>query len=276
MNKKKPAVLTVLYQTIMLIISITAIYPFVFIIMNALKNDSDFLTNKFGLPATISWENFSKAWNSSNIDIYFTNTFIIVAVTTILCVLLSSLAGFAFAKLRFPFKRFLFYFSLSFLIIPFTVILTPFYNVIVQSGLINTYTGMVLVYVAFSMPFGIYLMTQYYKGIPDELMQASYIDGASLWGVFIRIMLPLGLPAQVTLAILTFLSSWNDLILSLLVLQKGSMRTLSVGIATMSGEYMTSVPLVSAAMVISILPILIIFIFLQKHLVSGVTLGAVK
>lgn len=276
MSKKRLSWMSLIPQLFMMMIALMAVYPFLFIVLNAFKSNEDFLTNKFGLPASFNFDHFYHAWNSSRIDVYFMNTFLVVTISTLGCVLLSSLAGFAFSKLHFPFKRTLFLFSLSFLMIPFTVILTPFYHVIVQTGLINTYTGMILVYIAFNIPFGIYLMNQYYKGIPYELIQAGYIDGANIWGIFTRIMLPLGLPAQITLAILTFLAGWNDLILSLLTLQNDRMRTLSVGIATMSGEYMTSVPLVSAAMVISVLPIIVIFIFLQKYLVAGVTLGAVK
>jgi multiple sugar transport system permease protein len=136
--------------------------------------------------------------------------------------------------------------------------------------------GLILAYSAFFLPFGVYLMTAYYTSIPSELPEAAKVDGASVWQIYTYIMLPMGRPALATLGILNTLYAWNDLLISLLVLQERELRTLMVGIAALRGEYTTDVPLMAAGLILGALPVIILFLIFQAQISKGMTVGAVK
>lgn len=186
----------------------------------------------------------------------------------------ASLAGFALAVLRFPFRRLVFVVILASLMIPVQVVLVPFYQTIIGLGLLNTRAGLILSYTAFFLPFSIYLMTAFYAALPRELTEAARVDGARFWQVWWFVMLPMGRPALITLGILNTLYCWNDVLISLLVLQRE--RTLMVGITALRGEYSTNVPLLAAGIVLAAAPIVVIYLIFQRRIVAGIAAGAVK
>ena len=186
----------------------------------------------------------------------------------------ASMGGFALSHLRFRFRRQIFLLLLTGLIIPVQVIMVPFFHVVIELGLLNSRIGLGLVYGAFFSPFGIYLMTTYYASLPRDLMEAARVDGASVWQIYYNIVLPLGRPALVTLAILTTLNCWNDVLLALLVLQ--DTRTLMVGIAALQGEYGADIPVIAAAVIVAAAPVIGLFIFFQRRILGGIMLGSVK
>ena len=191
-----------------------------------------------------------------------------------LLLLISSLAGFALALLRFPFRRLIFLVILASLMIPVQVVLVPFYRTVIALDLVNTRIGLIVSYTAFFLPFSVYLMTAFYASLPRELVEAARIDGASFVQVWRYVMLPLGKPALITLGILNTLYCWNDVLISLLVLQK--QRTVMVAIAALRGEYTTNVPLLTAGIVLAAAPIVIIYVVFQRRIVDGIAVGAVK
>jgi ABC-type glycerol-3-phosphate transport system permease component len=150
----------------------------------------------------------------------------------------------------------------------------PFFRTIIGLGLINTHVGLIISYTAFFLPFSVYLMTAFYSGLPRELIEAARIDGAKLVQVWWHIMVPLGAPALITLGILNTLYCWNDVLISLLVMQK--QRTLMVGISSLRGEYSANIPLLAAGMVIAAAPIVVLYVIFQRRIVSGIAVGAVK
>ena len=152
--------------------------------------------------------------------------------------------------------------------------MVPLFRIVVDLGMLNSRIGLGVVYGAFFSPFGIYLMTSYYASIPSELGEAARVDGASLWQVYRLVMLPLGRPALITLGILTTLSCWNDVLLSLLVLQ--SDRTLMVGIASLRGEYGADIPLIASCVVIGAAPVVAVFLIFQRKILGGIMVGSVK
>ena len=176
--------------------------------------------------------------------------------------------------LRFPYRKLLFIVILASLMIPVQVVLVPFYRTIVTLGLVNTRIGLIISYTSFFLPFCVYLMTAFYSALPRELVEAARMDGAKLIQIWWHVMLPLGKPALITLGILNTLYCWNDVLISLLVLQKE--RTLMVGIAALKGEYTTNVPLLMAGIVIAAAPIVIIYVIFQRRIVNGIATGAVK
>jgi ABC-type glycerol-3-phosphate transport system permease component len=258
----------------MMLLALTCLYPVWFAINNALKTDKGYILNRFNLVTDPTIQNFINAWNRSRLSEYFLNSVVTTAGAVALLLLVSSLAGFAFAMLRFPYRKLLFIVILASLMIPVQVVLVPFYRTIVTLGLVNTRIGLIISYTSFFLPFCIYLMTAFYSALPKELVEAARMDGAKLIQIWWHVMLPLGKPALITLGILNTLYCWNDVLISLLVLQKE--RTLMVGIAALKGEYTTNVPLLMAGIVIAAAPIVIIYVIFQRRIVNGIATGAVK
>jgi len=258
----------------MAVLALSCIYPIFFTLNNALKTNRQYILDRFALVTNPTLDNFAQAWGRSHLSQYFLNSVIVTVGAVAVLLVVSSLAGFALASLRFPFRRLIFTVILASLMIPVQVVLVPFSKIILALGLLNTLPGVIISYAAFFVPFSVYLMTAFYSGLPRELIEAAKVDGASLIEIWWHIMLPLGRPALITLGILNTLWCWNDVLISLLVLQKD--RTLMVGIAALKGEYDNSVPLLMAAIAIAAAPILVIYIIFQRQIVSGIAVGAVK
>ena len=258
----------------MAILALSCVYPVFFSVNNALKSNRGYILDRFGVVTEPTFSNFVQVWTRSNLDAYFLNSVLVTAGAVILLLLVSSLAGFALAVLRFPMRKLIFIVILSSLMIPVQVVLVPFYQTIIWLNLLNTRTGLVISYTAFFLPFSVYLMTAFYAGLPRELVEAARIDGAKLIQVWWHVMVPMGRPALITLGILNTLYCWNDVLISLLVLQDN--RTLMVGIAALRGEYTTNVPLLSAGIVLAAAPIVILYVIFQRQIVTGIAVGAVK
>lgn len=258
----------------MMLLALSTIYPIVFTLSTALKSTREYIRRGFAFPLSPTFEKFVTAWTTSQLNSYFINSVIVTVIGVGLVLFVASLAGYALAQLRFRFRRFIFVLLLTGLMIPVQVIMVPLFHTIVTLGLLNSRIGLGIVYGAFFSPFGVYLMASYYTGIPGELSEAAKMDGASLWQIYTRIMLPLGRPALMTLGIITTLSCWNDVLLSLLVLQEN--RTLMVGIASLRGEYGADIPLIAASVIIGALPVIVIFLIFQRKILGGILIGSVK
>jgi multiple sugar transport system permease protein len=258
----------------MALLALSCIYPVFFAVNNALKTNKGYILDRFGLVADPTFDNFVQAWTRARLAEYFFNSVTVTVGAVLLLLVTSSLAGFALAVLRFPLRKLIFIVILASLMIPVQVVLVPFYQTIVGLGLLNTRIGLIISYTAFFLPFSVYLMTAFYSGLPRELVEAARIDGAKLWQVWWYVMVPMGKPALITLGILNTLYCWNDVLISLLVLQ--DQRTLMVGIAALRGEYTTNVPLLSAGIVLAAAPIVVIYVVFQRRIVSGIAVGAVK
>jgi ABC-type glycerol-3-phosphate transport system permease component len=258
----------------MALLAMSCLYPIYFAVNNALKTSKGYILDRFGVVSDPTAQNFADAWGRARFSEYFVNSLLVTAGAVGLLLLLSSLVGFALAMLRFPGRRLVFVAILGALMIPIQVVLVPFYRTVEGLGLLNTRVGLVLAYTAFFLPFSIYLMTAFYRGLPRELLEAARMDGARFLEVWWHVMLPLGRPALLTLGILNTLYCWNDVLISLLVLQ--DRRTLMVGIAALRGEYTTNVPLLAAGIVLAAAPIVIVYLVFQRQIVSGIAVGAVK
>jgi multiple sugar transport system permease protein len=263
-----------LVSAFMLILAASTIYPIFFTISTALKSTREFIRHGFSIPTAPTFEKFVTAWTTIKLDAYFMNSAIVTVIGVTLVLLVSSLAGYALAQMRFRFRKAIYFFLLSGLMIPVQVVMVPLFRIIVDLGMLNSRVGLGILYGAFFSPFGVYLTSSYFASIPRELNEAAKVDGASYWQIYRLIMLPLARPVLITLGILTTLSCWNDVLLSLLVLQDD--RTLMVGIASLRGEYGADIPLVAACVVIGAAPVIAIFLIFQKKILGGIMVGSVK
>lgn len=214
----------------------------------------------------------------SGIWTYAGNSLAVSAWTVVASVLISLLAGYGFSRFRFPFKNVLFVLIISTVMIPFQSILTPLFLILTKLGLQNTLTGIVLVYVTLQLPFSIFMMRNAFDAVPKEIEDAARVDGASVFVVLYRIMLPLVLPGVVTVAIFAFLASWNEFLAALILLTDQNKYTLPVLMAAVrSGQFGTiDWGAVQAGVAIMMAPCLVLFLLLQRHYIRGLTAGAVK
>ncbi len=261
---------------VLLVFLLVSVMPIVWIVLAALKDTGELNKNPFAFPRSITFENVTEAWTVGKMRQYFVNSVIVAVPRVLVILILSSLAGYAFGKLKFPGKNALFYFFLFGMMIPIQAMIIPLYYNMQNLNLINTYWAMILPSFGLSMPFAIFMMRAFYRDLPDELMGAAKIDGCNDFTAFLYIMLPLMIPAITSLLVFEFMWSWNDFLLPLLFVYDDAYRTLPLGLMYFSGEYTTDQSLVAAGVAIAIVPIIAIYIVFQRKFIEGITAGSVK
>ena len=257
-------------------LALATVYPLVFTTNVAMKTRRDYTLDRFSLADSLRWDNIVKAWTSVGMSKYFLNSVIVVTCSVALLLLLGSMAGFALGRLRFRGSSTLFLAVLAALFVPFQVIMVPLARIMAGIGLIDTYPGLVLAYVAQFLPFTIFLLTSYYATVPPEIVDAARIDGNSLYGVYWRIMLPIGAPALLSVGVLNALFCWNDVLISLLMMPSAEHRTLMVGVTSLRGQYSDDIPTFASGVLIAAIPVLVVYLFLQRQIADGVTAGSTK
>jgi len=226
------------------------------------------------VPSRVTLGNYSALFERLNIGRAFLNSVIVALISTLCSLLFNSMAGYAFAKLRFGGRDRLFAILVGALAIPAQVAMLPLFLLLKSVGLVNTYAGVMIPLMA--TIYGVFLVRQFMVSIPDDLIAAARIDGASEWQIYTRVILPVARPVLATLAIFTFMSAWNDFMWPLVILTSDRKYTLPVAIANLVGEHAQDVELMMAASVLSVIPVLLIFFVLQKQYIAGLTSGSVK
>lgn len=274
-SKKPPKPVDVFRGIFLLFISVLVIVPLTWLFLSSFKTQAELgqrppslLPNSFGL------DNYTKALESFGFVTYLTNSVIVTVGATVLTLVINSMAAYAFAKFNFRGKDFLFIVTLSTIMIPIQVILIPIYQVVASFGMVNTYWGLIIP--AAATPTGVFLLRQYMLGIPDELIEAARIDGMGEFRLFLTIILPLAKPALAVLAIFSIIWRWNDFLWPLIVAQDSSLYTLPVAIALFNSQLVVPFNLVLAMSVLTILPVIVIFLFLQRSIVTGIAQTGLK
>jgi multiple sugar transport system permease protein len=226
------------------------------------------------LPASPTLHNYQQLLANTGIGRYFVNSLVVASGVTATSLLFNLMAGYAFAKLKFKGRDRLFQALLAALVIPGQVAMMPLFLLLKQMGLVNTWAGVILPGMA--GVFGIYLVRQYARSLPDALLEAARMDGAGEWRIFWLIVLPMLRPVIATLAVFGFLGSWNDFMWPLIVLTDADLHTLPVAVAALSREHVADGELMMAGAVVTVLPVLLLFLALQKHYMGGLLVGSVK
>ncbi|MDQ3780547.1 MAG: carbohydrate ABC transporter permease [Chloroflexota bacterium] len=261
---------------ILTIFLLIAIVPFFIIALAAFKTDEEIARNVFGLPSVWSLANIKDAWTQGNFGQYFRSSVIVVVPVVIVASLLSILSGYAFARMRFPLSRLLFFSLLLGFMIPGEAVIIPLYYNLRTFDLLDTYWAMILPDIAFSVSFGTLWMRGFFSQVPQELIDASTVDGSNSWQTLWRILMPNAQPAVLTMAVLFFVWTWNDFLLPLVVISNENLRTLPLGLAFFQGRYTSDLPLMAAGAAIVALPTILVYVLLQRHFIRGLTSGAVK
>ena len=250
--------------------------PFYLLIVNTFKTMPQITASPVSLPQALSFDAYVRAWNDANLGSYYKNSLIISAISVALSVSISSLAAYAFSRLRFPGKQPLFFFLLAGVMLPLQIALVPLYRLLNGMDLLSTYQGMIALYVAFTVPFGVFILTGFYKSIPVEIEEAALIDGCGWFQSYWRIVLPLAAPGLVTMVILEFIWFWNEYLVALTMIQKEAVRTVMLGVMLMANTYQLDFSLLTAGIVIAVVPPILVYVFFQKYLIRGLTAGAIK
>jgi ABC-type glycerol-3-phosphate transport system permease component len=255
---------------LMAVVAVVMLYPFYFLLDNAFRTQA-----QFDQQSGHSLAGWTQLFRDLPVGSELLNSMIVCAASIAIILLVSTTAGFAFAKLRYRGSGMIFLLVVAALMVPLQSIIIPEYVNLARYSLINSYFGAVLVYVALGTPFATFLMATYYRGISDELIEAAVMDGLGYERTFLQIALPLSLPAIATVTVLQFIQIWDDLLVGLLFLQPGQ-RTITVGLAALSAGRTTSIPALMAGSFISAVPAIVVYLIFQRHLVKGLTLGMGK
>jgi raffinose/stachyose/melibiose transport system permease protein len=249
--------------------------PVITLVLTALKDAGDFAINgAFSLPKSIRWANFSEAWQTG-VGNYFWNSVIVTAVKVPIGILIESMAAFALTHMQFRWANKVFVYVLIGLIVPMQMTLVPLTLLMNALNLIDTLTGLIILYIGFGVPFGVLVMRGYFRTLPPAIIEAARIDGCSWFRIFYRIALPLALPAVVSLCILDGVATWNEFILAQIFLRSDELRTLPLGLVQFSTQFSTQYDQLAAAVLISVAPVMLVFLLFQRYFVTGMG-GAVK
>lgn len=262
-------------SAILLLISIATVYPFVWMILTSLRESNSVFGGPF-VPERFTVDAYSRVLEFTGFVGHYWNSIWMTAVTCALVLALSTLCGYAFAKLRFPFKNALYIVLLATLMMPGTALIIPVYLQLRSFGLLDSQFGLILVYASGAAPFSMFLMRAFFESLPDELVHAARVDGAGELSVFLRIVLPLARPGIATVLIFQFLSTWNEFLMANTILQTPDKLPLQPVLFSLQGEYSTDWTTLSAGLTLSAIPVILVYVFLQKQFIAGMTLGAVK
>lgn len=265
-------------HVVLMLYVVAVLAPFVFVLFSSLKdNNIDIAENPFGFPTEFVFQNYVDAWVKAKISTYFFNSVYLSFTSGIAGVILSAATAFALARMRFiRTSKLIYQIVLIGMLIPGNVLFIAQYILVSDLGLLNTHWSLFLPYTAGALPISVLLIAAFMKAIPAELEEAAIVDGLSSIGLFARIILPVTIPALVTVFIVNFLNVWNEYLLANFFISKDHLRTLPTGMVGFRDAYQTNYALICTGIVYSVLPVLILYSFLQEKIIEGITAGSVK
>jgi raffinose/stachyose/melibiose transport system permease protein len=274
----KRRIVSVFFKVLVLLFLAVEVYPIIWMLLCSLKTTREFTVNPaYSMPESFNFQNYVDAWTTGKISVFFKNSMITVSISVVFIVLLAASASFALIKMRWRLQKPTMLFFLSGIMVPITVVLIPLFSIFKGLGLLNHYSSLIIAYTAFGLAFSVFLISNYLRSMPDELIEAAVIDGCSIYGVFWRIVVPLSMNALVTVMVIQFFSHWNDMIFSMTFMSRTSMKTLQTGLLYFSDEWGSkNWGGIFAAISIGVMPTLALYTGLNKLVMSGMTAGAVK
>jgi multiple sugar transport system permease protein len=274
MGRKIPTATIGIYLTV-IVVTIVMLLPFAWMLSASLKLSSDVFAFPIEwIPSQPRWENYVEIWTKIPLALFIYNTSKLTIIVTLLQLLTSSFAAYAFAKLHFPYKNTLFLGYIATIAMPWQVYMVPQFLLMREFGLNNTHLA--LIFLQAFTAFGVFLMRQFYMSIPNELCEAARIDGMDEYQIWAKIMLPLSKPALSTLTIFTFVTTWNDFLGPMIYLTKTELKTIQIGLRMFISQYSAEYGLIMAASVVALIPVLVVFLALQRFFVEGVASTGLK
>lgn len=258
---------------VLCLVAVSIVYPLVFLAISALRTNADYLQNPFGLPGEVTVTNFVVLVTSYGVGRAFANSVLVVVTALVVTLVVATFAGFSLAKYPVPGARFVTASFVSVMLVPGPVLIIPIYLLLSRLGLVGEFPGLIIVYVATSLPFAVFFLSVAFRGIPDEVIEAAKIDGAGFLRTVFSIVLPMGRSGIATLAVLQFLSMWNELIFAFILLPDDTKTLLTPALAQIGDRYLNDQPLVSAGLLISAALPMLLLAFASKYILQGLQVG---
>ena len=261
---------------IIIIFVIYAIFPFLWLVLTSLKTNAELLDNPFSLPNKFQFKNYKEAVSSAGLGQLILNSLIISSIATFINIIISSMFAYSISRHNFFGGNFLFLMVVSGILVPLNALIIPYFAIINYLNLYDTRIGLILVYCAVGLPVSIYILTEFFKSIPKEIEEAAVVDGCNFLQRYTKIMLPLSVPGLMTAGTFQFILCWNEFIYAMLLTSSKNIRTIQFGISYFTNEFFSDYVSMFAAIVISIIPSIAVFILFQERVITGLTAGAVK
>ena len=270
--------LNVFSHGVLIIWAILVVMPLLWAVMSSFKDDDSILSTPWKLPDKLHFDNWSRAWSQAHMSDYFFNTIVVVGCSLIGTLLLGSMAAYVLARFDFPGNRFIYYLFIGGMSFPIILALVPLFFVMNNMGMLNTRHGLILVYIAYSLPFTVFFLTSFFRTLPGSVAEAAMIDGASHTRTFFQVMLPMAKPGLISVGIFNFLGQWNQYMLPTVLNTDPNYRVLSQGLVELANSqgYKGDWSGLFAGLVMAMLPVLAAYIIFQRQVVAGLTAGAVK
>ncbi|MFD4832194.1 ABC transporter permease subunit [Streptomyces sp. SID4919] len=277
-EKSEGQVLNVFSHGILIVWAILVVMPLLWAVMTSFKDDASIFNSPWSLPTSLNFDNWSRAWSQAHMADYFLNTIMVVGGSLIGTLVLGSMAAYVLARFEFPGNRFLYYLFVGGMSFPVMLALVPLFYVVNNMGLLNTIHGLILVYIAYSLPFTVFFLTSFFRSLPSSVAEAAFVDGATHTRTFFQIMLPMARPGLISVGIFNFLGQWNQYMLPTVLNSEPENRVLTQGLVQLavSQGYKGDWSGLFAGLVIAMLPVLAAYIVFQRQVVSGLTAGALK
>lgn len=268
---------TVLKYAFLITLTLLWLVPIFAAIVTSFRTMADINANGFwSMPAELSFDNFTRAWDQAKVSQYLGNSFLITLPSLFFMLFLSSLSSFALARYRFKWNLPLYFMFVAGTMLPFQILLLPVFRLANTLGLYNTHWALIIIHTAFQMGFCTFVLRNFMKGVPSEIFEAAKVDGASEFRQYWQMMIPLSLPAMAALATLEFTWVFNDYLWALVLIRSTELKPVTAGLSTLQGQYVTDWPLITAGAILATLPTILVFVFLQRYFIQGLTLGSNK
>lgn len=269
-------IILVLSHIFMGIYVLLIFYPLFNMIISSLKTTREIFQNPFGFPEKLLFENYKILWIDRGFGAYFKNSFIVTSVAMAFVILLGSMASYGVSRYKYKLRTWVYMVFLSGIMLPLKVAIIPLFLIVKNLGLMDTHLSIIMVFIAMGLPSTVFILSGFMKTIPVDLEYAARIDGCNDWGIYRRIVMPVTQSAIALVTIYNAVPIWNDFFFPLVFIQSNRLKTLPVGLSTFFGQYSTNWSLLFAGLSIAILPMLILYVFMSKYFIRGMTAGAIK
>jgi N-acetylglucosamine transport system permease protein len=276
--RREKGFLTGVSQVILAVWGLAVTLPLIWAFIGAVKSDKEILSSPWGMPATLQWGNFADAWSDARMGEFFLNTVIVLAGSVTGTMVLGAMAAYVLARFEFPGNRLIYYVFIAGMAFPVFLAMVPLFGMMRNMGILNTHHGLILVYIAHSMPFTVFFLHAFFRTLPTSIAEAALIDGASHTRTFFQVMMPLAKPGLISIGIFNFLGQWNQYMLPLVLNQQEGDQVLTQGLASLAfnSGYDGKWGLMFAGIVLATLPVLVVYIAFQRQVQAGLTAGALK
>ncbi len=261
---------------VLFLYALTCIYPMIWLVLSSFKSNEELFENTWGIPKSLNIINYVTAVIQGHIGTYFINSVIVSAVSVVICVLLGSMVSYAISRMQWKFSKIVHKLFMLGMMIPIYATIIPLFSMFNQMHLLDTYVSVIIPHIVFGFPMVVFIMTGFLENIPRELEEAAVMDGSNIYQIFFKIITPIAKPSIVTVAVITFIDVWNDLLIPQIFLTSSDKMTLPVGLTEFEGLHTTDYVSTIAAVVITVIPSIVVYILLHKNIMEGMVAGAVK